>query len=206
MKCIECGKEIYGKHLCRSCYQLKRKEQQPVSFCIDCGEELSKHIYTRCKDCRIKHRTGKNHPMFGRKGKDSPLYTGGKARLKKDKPCIDCGKLILRQSIRCPDCRHKGKLHPNYIDGCRVGKSKKYPKEFNEKLKERIRSRDNQSCQMCGKKEQEERVALCVHHIDYKTTNNKESNLIALCSSCHTQTNFKRDKWQEKFKKIRVLV
>ena len=62
--------------------------------------------------------------------------------------------------------------------------------EFNEKLKDKIKQKDNYQCQLCLEKSD-----LVIHHIDYDKTNNKESNLVTLCRSCNAKVNFDRDKW-----------
>ncbi len=67
-----------------------------------------------------------------------------------------------------------------------------YPKEFNNKLKEQIKKRDNFRCLLCG----EHSIKLDVHHIDYNKDNLRINNLCYLCSSCHGKTNTKRDYWK----------
>lgn len=91
-----------------------------------------------------------------------------------------------------------GEKHYNW----RGGSSKyKYPMEFSRALKARIRERDSHTCQLCQKTEDELQRTLAIHHIDYDRTNNTESNLIALCATCHAQTNFNRTSWFELFSK-----
>jgi hypothetical protein len=118
-------------------------------------------------------------------------------------PCAGCGapvtkavSLIHRRNHRvyCPDCiplTRKGRK------GFYVG----YPREFNATLRNKIRQRDGQTCQECGK-HRDEAGTLHVHHIDYDKNNNAESNLIALCVTCHGQTNFGMPSWQAKFQAI----
>jgi hypothetical protein len=80
-----------------------------------------------------------------------------------------------------------------------------YNESFNNKLKKKIKNRDNYTC-YCGKQSQK----LAVHHIDYDKQNSDERNLISLCYTCHSKTNFNREKWkiffesliQEKYDKI----
>ncbi len=72
-----------------------------------------------------------------------------------------------------------------------------YGIEFNKELKGFIRKRDNDQCQKCGAKENG-RAHDC-HHIDYDKKNNKDWNLITLCSSCHAKTNSNRQYWQNHF-------
>jgi len=62
-------------------------------------------------------------------------------------------------------------------------------------------SNDIQLKQKCGYTIEQLGYNLAVHHIDYNKTNNSVDNLICLCKSCHAQTNFKRENWQEYFKK-----
>lgn len=69
-----------------------------------------------------------------------------------------------------------------------------YSPEFNEKLKEKIRRRDEYICQRCGKTQEQElnelNKKLAIHHIDHDKQNCNPSNLITLCASCNSKTNF----------------
>lgn len=60
-----------------------------------------------------------------------------------------------------------------------------YDKEFNEKLKEEIRNRDNNSYRRCGKTQEEEGKNLCVHHIDHNKKNSSRDNLVTVCNLCN---------------------
>lgn len=75
-----------------------------------------------------------------------------------------------------------------------------YGKEFTNKLKEKIRLRDKFKCQECNIHQDKLDYKLHIHHIDYDKKNSSEENLISLCRSCHSQTNFSRDNWTEYFK------
>lgn len=70
-----------------------------------------------------------------------------------------------------------------------------YSPEFNEHLKNEIRERDNYACQTasCGK------YGKTVHHIDYNKKNNEPSNLVTLCTFCHSKTNYNRKEWIKYF-------
>lgn len=72
----------------------------------------------------------------------------------------------------------------------------RYPDSFNDKLRRKIRERDNYTCQMprcnvVGSEEfQKLRITILdIHHIDYDRFNCCEKNLITLCHSCHSKTN-----------------
>jgi 5-methylcytosine-specific restriction endonuclease McrA len=114
-------------------------------------------------------------------------------------PCSSCGtpvskarSLIERRNNRvyCTKCvalvRQNQKRSPP-----------SYPKAFSAALRQQIRRRDNYTCQICGR-HQDEAGTLHVHHIDYDKTHNDPMNLIALCSSCHGQTNFGMEAWRER--------
>lgn len=80
-----------------------------------------------------------------------------------------------------------------------------YPKEFSEELKEEIRKRDNYTCQLCGKEEDEELKGigfkLSVNHIDFNKQNCSKENLNTLCHSCNIKINAKREYYTALFKK-----
>ena len=81
----------------------------------------------------------------------------------------------------------------------RGGVPNKYPIGWNEILKESIRARDNDKCQICGCSQLECSIKLHIHHIDYNPKNLNSSNLISLCASCHVKTNTKRSYWMNYF-------
>lgn len=57
---------------------------------------------------------------------------------------------------------------------------KPYDWRFNDALKEKVKKRDNYTCQICGSKKK-----LVVHHKDWNKQNSNSSNLVTLCASCH---------------------
>ncbi|MEK6880326.1 MAG: HNH endonuclease signature motif containing protein, partial [Nanoarchaeota archaeon] len=86
---------------------------------------------------------------------------------------------------------NKGENHPNFNNW---SSRKPYGKEFGPELKLQIKERDNFICQECG-----DYRDLTIHHIDYNKKNNNPNNLITLCRSCHSQTNFNRNDWKNYF-------
>jgi len=74
-----------------------------------------------------------------------------------------------------------------------------YSPEFNNKLKEQIRQRDQYRCQQCFRHQNELKRKLTIHHIDFNKQNNNPINLISLCPNCHSQTNFNREGWTNYF-------
>lgn len=78
-----------------------------------------------------------------------------------------------------------------------------YSSEFNYKLRNKIRKRDNYTCQKCSLIEKKQLLKLnrklSIHHINYNKKNNKDSNLITLCHNCHIKTNTNRKYWIKYF-------
>jgi len=91
-----------------------------------------------------------------------------------------------------------GENNPNWRGGI---SQKEYPWNFNVKLKERIRKRDNFTCQLCGCPEKESKRKLDIHHIDYNKENLSETNLVTLCRSCNSKVNWGRKEWELYFQK-----
>lgn len=134
-------------------------------------------------------------------GKNNPRY--------KDKistPCSYCGtnldifpsqSIMYKKHFCNMECRAKWNSdnytthnNPNW----KGGKSfEPYPITWSFKLREAIRDRDGRECQVCGTKENGERLA--VHHVDYDKRNIDPENLVALCHTCHCKTNSDRDQW-----------
>jgi len=125
-------------------------------------------------------------------------------------PCAYCGKNLKKtpnytrlyaRSFCNVACQGKwisenkaGSNNANW----RGGKSfEPYPVTWNFRLREAIRNRDGRTCQICGKLEGKERMA--VHHIDYDKKNIVPGNLVALCHTCHCKTNSNRERWREFF-------
>ena len=109
----------------------------------------------------------------------------------------DCGKeiIITGNNLRSGNtkscgCFQKRKNHPRYIHGKCINKSKESTIEI-KALKEKIRKRDNYTCQKCNKTQgqniKEFGRKLDVHHIDGNNTNNVEENMITLCYICHLE-------------------
>ncbi len=86
-----------------------------------------------------------------------------------------------------------GENHPNWRGGAKYNLP--YIPGWQTTLSRAIRERDNYICQVCSLE------GFFVHHIDYNRSNNDPKNLITLCNSCHSKTNFHRNKWEKYFNK-----
>ena len=135
-------------------------------ICYDCQLPCDSRA-KRCKSCAVR-------------GQLNPNYKHGLPK------CIDCGKELDKASQRCLSCAKKGENHPNWQGGLhQTG----YTIEFSLSLKEKIRIRDNYTCQYCSN------IGIHVHHIDYNKENCNPENLITLCNSCNIKANYNRDYW-----------
>lgn len=94
--------------------------------------------------------------------------------------------------------RMKGDKHPNWKGGISFIP---YCKKFNGCLKNQIRERDNNICQLCGKTEKQNNQKLTIHHIHYDKEN-CEPDLITLCRSCNSKVNFNREYYENYFMEI----
>jgi transposase-like protein len=109
---------------------------------------------------------------------------------------------------RSPNTEFKrGKENVCYIDG----KGGMYPYEFNNKLKSKIRKRDDYICQNCNMTEEDHissyKRKLHIHHIDYDRNNCIDTNLITLCLPCNLKANYERDCWEKYYKnKMRGII
>jgi len=74
----------------------------------------------------------------------------------------------------------------------------KYTIDWTETLKKSIRERDHYICQICNNQYNEGKE-FAIHHIDYDKQNCNPDNLLTLCNSCHSKTNYNREKWIEYF-------
>lgn len=124
-----------------------------------------------------------------------------RARYSKSKTCPICGQVFTRHDNETPSSFETRRACGQE---CGIALSLRtrsestiqwspYPPVFNKALKERIRARDNHRCQLCGSKGGRRKLA--VHHINYNKQDCTPGNLIALCQSCHSKTNFDREFW-----------
>jgi hypothetical protein len=164
------------------------------SYLLHHTEEAKKKI----REHNVKYWLGK-HPTKEMIEKNRLAHLGTKAseETKKKIKLNNIGK--HREGIERPN--FSGINHPNWRGGI---SENKYPREFNKGLKYRIRARDNFTCCLCEKTEQEEleelNRVLCVNHIDFNKDNNKEDNLNTLCLRCNIKINKQREYWTNHFK------
>jgi len=214
--CKDCGEPCQGER-CKTCYEVYQnspeyskhakyiRSKRPNKYkpkdyiCPDCeGEKLSP-TSPRCRSCAAKRRNEERYkdPEFREKlsGIHKKVFEEQPEKVQK----LRAGH---RKFIQDPERKEKfyesrevvsGEEHHWYRDGSCL--DSEYGGEFDERLKFQIRQRD-QTCQMCGKTEEENGEALSVHHIDGDKENNDPQNLIALCRNCHSKTTCLPDQWE----------
>lgn len=227
MKCLICNRIFntnrgLGAHLNKA-HQLHAQQyydkylmKKGEDVCVSC-KKPTKFISVKAgysTSCSIRcGKLGKNNPMFGKKwvrsedgkklfsrkmsGKKHHFY--GKKRLAKTTRKISkslTGRKLTEEHKKNIGKAFKLEKHPNWLGG--IAKDG-YSITFNRYLKRKIRKRDNFKCQECGLSEKKQGRKLDVHHIDYDKKNDIETNLISLCRSCHTKTQYKRNNWSKYF-------
>ncbi len=164
---------FYGKHHEEGKSKVKSDEYREAARLRYKGKKLKDILVNVSLEEHLKLRSdrfkGKNNPMYG---KPRPEY--------------------LRRRI---SEKMSGSNNPNWKGGISL---LRYPTRFrNFHFKESIRERENRKCFICGVHESELGRRLDVHHIDYDRFNLDKNNLVALCHSCHIQTNYgNRDFWR----------
>lgn len=139
-------------------------------------------------------------------GEKSANWRGGPI----EKQCEFCGKTMHAARGRMESGRGRfcsrdcycrwysanlsGENHWNWQGG-----SREYPPGWTAFLRREIRDRDDHRCAVCWISEEDNGRLLDVHHIDYDKENLHPDNLVSLCGSCHSKTNYNRDEWQGKF-------
>lgn len=107
------------------------------------------------------------------------------------------GKKLSEEHIKKMSESHIGiqaeEKHPLWKGGISF---KPYCYKFNRALKERVRNRDNRTCQLCNAKENGK--SYHVHHIHYDKEN-CNPDLITLCYKCNPKVNFNRDYYEAIF-------
>lgn len=150
------------------------------------GKKMSKELREKLSRAK-KGKIPKNIPTFkGMKHTDSSKE-----------------KISERNKGRIFTKEHKEKISLGHWDSSleknpnwRGGKSfEPYTIDWTITLKRAIRERDNYICRVCNQ------YGNFIHHIDYDKTNCNPDNLVTLCNSCHSKTNFNRDYWITYFAK-----
>lgn len=130
--------------------------------------------------------------MQKREGNSTSFKNGHKTNLNKEFPKAKYPNYAMRNkrhSTKTKELMSKnhpdfnGLNNPNYIDG---NSYLPYSREFNKKLKNKIKNRDNNQCKY-PKANHSGRLE--VHHVNFDKNNNSDNNLITLCHYHNIQAN-----------------
>ena len=168
-------------------------------------------IWDKLRGKNHYNQKGKNNPMFGKKQSiESNIRRSNTLKKKRNGPLNPFyGKHHKEESkIKMHNKLFRDKS-PNWKDG--ISKLP-YDINFNDRLKNLIRKRDNHMCQICRleqnklfMKNRNGKIInkkLLIHHIDYNKENSKINNLISLCSKCHGKIKTYDNYWYNYFKGI----
>ena len=187
--CKNCGKKFKPKKP----YLIKQ-----VKFCSHkCYSEFIKGLPSLNKGRKHTEQAKKNM----RDGNNGHLaWNKGKTDVYSEKTL----KKMSNKKIGIPTWNKglSGEKMPNWKGGLSY---LPYSVDWTEILRESIRQRDNHICYECETHQDELDRKLAVHHIDYNKQNCDPENLISLCRSCHTKTNFNREYWINYFKQNNEL-
>lgn len=182
---------LYCSRSCQS-KSITRGDIRKTSECVICKKEF-KHYGNNIlcsRECVARYlsvtRIGENNPSF-QKNKETRTCLSCKKDFTVDRQGMHQGQKRVFCSLACAhNIDLKGDAQSGFVNS--------YPFGWNNKLKKKIKLRDNFECQLCSKKEC--KVAHHVHHIDYDKSNLDEENLITLCRECHNMTHFGRTFWE----------
>ena len=175
---------------------------------INTGKKQS--IKTRKKRSRTMIDKRKNDKEYVKRHKDA--MNRKEIKEKCARPHIGRIQSIKERQQRSKSLKKYYIEHPEIIEKTKhIGKNngmwnggssfEPYLDEWTESFKNKIRIRDNFTCQMpgCNIHQDKLKSKLSIHHIDYNKQNNEEKNLISLCNSCHSKTNYNRQYWKNLF-------
>jgi len=223
---FECKVVSAQKYCSKSCIHKGRGKLRETRICAPPGCNTafecrvdSKRKYC-CLTCSNRDRSGENNPskrlevrkkigkaMIGKTlGEKNGNWKGGPVEL----VCQWCGKKFFTGqsrkniakycSVSCSGKGYAGKNVKEKNGNWKGGvMNLPYSIEFRSSLKNFIRTRDHNTCQLCRKTKVEEGKNLAVHHINYDKEDSFELNLISLCSSCNGKVNNNKKMWEDYF-------
>jgi hypothetical protein len=160
------------------------------------GHSVSRKIRNKMRLAKINNKInlGRKHTDKARKNMSDAHI--GQIAWNKGKKGFGKGRITsLKTRIKMSNAQ-RGDKGNNWQGGLTL---EKYPREFNNFLKEKIRERDGYKCQKCGVPQIECLRKLAIHHIDYNKKNCNINNLISLCLECNLEVNINRLYWMNYF-------
>jgi len=153
------------------------KKDKKIINCLECGCDTTNKKFC-CKSC-------------------SSTYNN-KNRIKNKKLCLNCNNELSRSSSKycCQRCQFdfEYKLFiQKWKNGEIDGNTGKYKDNLSTHIRKYLFIKYDNKCAKCGWNEVNQytgNIPLEIDHIDGNHLNSVEENLIALCPSCHSLTQF----------------
>lgn len=210
--CIDCGIECYGER-CLNCRHIhERTEEFRRKHAIAVAKsradpKVRKKISVGLKAAHVGGsfddwlqkmsavmKTVQNRPEVKRKKSEASKAAWARGTYDK-RNASEEWKRKIAEGVKAAHARGdfgelSGEKNPNWRGGISF---EPYGLGWTIKRKRFIRERDGYKCAVCDVS------GNIVHHIDYNKKNHELDNLITLCKSCHTRTNWNRDFWQSYF-------
>lgn len=193
LTCANCGESFE-----RLESQLRHEEDAYCSKECKLNHYQKQRVATSCLHCGAELEVAPSEYESG-EGRFCSYECHGNHRVESrpTKPCANCGADVSRQpaDLERPDkvfCSTE--CHTEHIvkqAELRESEWIQYGPDWKRTRKE-VRQRDDSTCQGCGETEDELGYTLHVHHIipfeqfDSVENANRESNLVSLCASCHS--------------------
>jgi 5-methylcytosine-specific restriction endonuclease McrA len=174
------GRFVKGSQLWQGKHHTKATKEKIRKARLGNGKKWSEESKLRFR--KNGHGFKKGHPLFS-KGFTGKFHTQDF----KNKLSERNKRLGIKPPIGIKE------KNPNWKGGI---SREPYDFNFGEELKNLIKKRDGYKCKLCKKKLK----VLYVHHIDYNKQNSDPKNLLSLCNSCHSKTNYGRKNWTRFFK------
>lgn len=159
--------------------------------------------YSKAKmsEAKIGTQAGEKHPLYGKhhsedtKRKIGDANRGRKASEETRQKMSKAGKGKKKPKFTEEHCRKISETHSGENSVFWKGgiSFEPYCPKFNNSLKEKVRNRDDRTCQNCGVKENGRKHD--VHHIHYDKEN-CYPDLITVCNSCNSKANINRKEWE----------
>ena len=168
----------FGKH-----HSKETREKMSKSTSGENHPLYGKHHSQKTKIKMSKAHIGENNHNYGKQFSKEIRYKMSKAQSGEKSHMF--GKTHSKETKIKISKAFSGENHYNWIDGRSFIP---YGSDWH-KISDSIRDRDDNTCQKCGVKSIEPKLA--VHHIDGDKNNYSEDNLISLCVMCHTPVQYR---------------
>lgn len=184
----EIGCHISSVHSAMHTHNIPFRNKIKYSGLRDYDWLYNQYIVLGKNTVEIANRLGCDKAVVNRSLKRLGIKARSKSEALKGRQFTEGTKIKMSKA---KDGMFFGDENPNWNGGSSF---EPYCIKFNNKLRERIRERDNRICQLCGVGENGRRHS--VHHVHYDKEN-CYPDLITLCTSCNSKVNGNRDYYEK---------